>query len=453
MKFFSFCFGFIVLLSLSNCVSPTSQVLVDKPNILLILTDQLTSGAMSITGNEYLSTPALDKLAASGVRYTNTYVTQPLCLPSRSSFQTGRYPHELGAVNNGKKIKGEFPMLGNLMAGAGYNCVYFGKWHVGIKADKAGYPIYDNVGKDDKKAIAASKYLLEDVEEPFFLTVSFMNPHNVCELARDQKLPDGPIGDPPSKLDALPPLPENFDFPEDEPSVIRKIQKKSTVHYPTEDWDELKWRQYLWGYYRLVEKVDSEIGMVLGSLSEAGLDDQTIVIFTSDHGEGVAMHHWNQKQILYDQAVKVPMIVSWSGVEEGSIYNGLVSSGIDLPVTILDIAGVDKPASMTGMSLWPAVSSNLTDTREFVVSETMFARGGKELGATGRMIRTKRYKYCIYDKGKRREQLFDLNNDPGELNNLVKKEKYQKELNRHRELLRTWAEETGDDEFPYKSSK
>jgi len=101
------------------------------------------------------------------------------------------------------------------------------------------------VGTDDLKAVAAREYLLEKHEEPFFLTVSFMNPHNVCELARDQKLPDGTIGAAPLDISLLPPLPENFDFPENEPAVIREIHRKSLIHYPTHDWDELKWRQCL----------------------------------------------------------------------------------------------------------------------------------------------------------------------------------------------------------------
>ncbi len=442
-------FLMMVFISFFACQNVEKKQIPEKPNILLILTDQLTSDALSVRGNEYLRTPAIDKLASSGVLFANNYVTQPLCLPSRSSFQTGRYPHELGVVNNGKKFNVEVPMLGNLMADAGYNCEYIGKWHVGTKAEKSGYPEYDNVGKDDKKAWAAVKYLMEEKVEPFFLTVSYMNPHNVCELARDQKLPDGPIGTPPTELSSLPPLPPNFDPPDNEPSVIRKIQEKSTVHYPTADWDELKWRQYLWGYYRLVEKVDSEIGLVLQALAESGMDDRTVVLFTSDHGEGIAMHKWNQKQILYDQSAKVPLIISWSGKEENYVCNDLVSNGLDIPVTILDIAGAEKPASMTGRSLWPAMSGETLGDREFVVTETMFARGAKKLGARGRMIRTEKFKYIIYDNGKRREQLFDMINDPGEMKNLVKKDEYKDVRDKHRKLISMWAEETGD-EFPYK---
>jgi len=421
-----------------------------RPNILLILTDQQTATAMSCSGNRNLRTPAMDSLAAMGTRFNKAYVTQPLCLPCRSSLQTGRYPHEIGTINNGTKMRGEFPMLGNLVAKAGYKCHYIGKWHVGTSLEAAGYPSGSNVGLDDKKAAAACEFLKQPHTQPFFLTVSLMNPHNVCQLARGQKLPDGPIGEPPTEPSRLPPLPPNFAVPAHEPSAIRKVQKSSTVHYPTADWDELKWRQYLWGYYRLVEKVDAEIARVLAALKTGGHANRTVIVFVSDHGEGVAMHHWNQKQILYDQATRVPLIVAWPGVTRVQVCEELVSTALDIPVTILDLVGSAKPASMRGLSLRPiATGKQTTLNRQHVIAETMFARGGKSLGLIGRMVRTAQYKYCIYDNGENREQLFDMHADPGEMTNLAVMDAYQDQLNHHRRLLTTWARETNDSAFPY----
>ncbi|MCF6356649.1 MAG: sulfatase-like hydrolase/transferase [Draconibacterium sp.] len=446
--------NYLLLLLLSNflcCSKPEKDLDImtsDKPNILLIITDQQTATSLSCTGNKYVKTPALDKLADSGVRFERNYVVQPLCLPFRSSLQTGRYPHEIGTINNGEKIKGEFPFLGNLVATAGYKCDYIGKWHVGVSPEKAGYIDYDNVGTDDKKAIVAEDYLLQKHDKPFFLTVSFMNPHNICELARADaigtELPDGAIGLPPTDLNDLPPLPDNFDFPKNEPSIIRTIQKKSKVHYPTSEWSELTWRQYLCGYYRLVEKVDAEIGKVLEALKKGGHDKNTVVIFTSDHGEGVAMHHWNQKQILYEQSTRVPLILNWKGITQKQVNVNLVSNALDIPATILELAEVKKPDLMHGISLVPIMKGKSIVTHEFVISETMFARGGTNLGATGRMVRTEKFKYCIYDNGEKREQLFNMENDPGEMNNLVYTPEFSKELNRHRKLIIHWAKETDD---------
>lgn len=425
-----------------------------KPNVLLIMTDQQTADAMSCAGNLYLKTPALDKLATDGIRFTNNYVSQPLCLPFRTSLQTARYPHEVKVRNNGDHIQGDVPLLGNLMADAGYKNEYFGKWHVGIEPDDAGYKNYDKGKKDDGIAELGKEFLLQKHDEPFFLTVSFVNPHNICQLARadavGSDLPDGPIGVAPTNLDELPPLPGNFDKPENEPSVIREVQHRSReYHYPTYDWSELTWRQYLWGYYRLVEKVDAEIGKVLQALEDGGYNENTIVIFTSDHGEGVAKHHWNQKQILYDQATKTPLLINWKGKSQHLVYSELVSNALDIPATILDVAGIEKPKSMRGTSLLPLVNGESIHKYDYVVSETMFARGSTNLGATGRMIRTKKYKYCIYDNGTKREQLFDMEKDSGEMINLVYEKKYDQILNEHRELIEEWAKETNDTEFPY----
>jgi len=427
-----------------------------RPNILLIMTDQQTATSMSCAGNKYVDTPAMDTLAASGVRFENNYVTQPLCLPFRSSLQTGRYPHEIGPTNNGKKFNGTYPMLGKLVASADYDCDYFGKWHVGCTPEQAGYDNYDKVGKDPDITRRAEQYLRQPHARPFFLTVSLMNPHNVCQLARadavGSDLPDGPIDVAPMDLNKLPPLPANFDIPQNEPTVIREIQKRSAaVHYPTANWSELTWRQYLWGYYRLVEKVDAQIGQILGALQQGGHGDNTVIIFTSDHGEGVAKHHWNQKQILYDQSTKTPLIIAWKGVTEKSVYPELVSNALDIPVTILDIIGAEKQASMHGQSLVPILNGRTPRPRAHVVSETMFARGGTNLGATGRMIRTQKYKYCIYDNGEKREQLFDMEEDPGEMNNLVFNKIFEQDLNTHRKMITRWAKETNDTAFPYQN--
>tara|TARA_B100000809_G_scaffold8645_1_gene8307 strand:+ start:1860 stop:3218 length:1359 start_codon:yes stop_codon:yes gene_type:complete len=436
----------------------SSNVFGQKPNVLLIITDQHHVDAMSCAGNKYLETPFIDKLAEGGVLFSNNYVTQPLCLPFRSSLQTGRYPHQIGTIRNGLKIKEGIPLLGNLVTSAGYTSDYIGKWHVGATEEEAGYN-YKEGGKttDAKRAAAAEAFLLKKREQPFFLTVSLMNPHNICQLARADAvgtdLPDGAIDLAPDDLSKLPPLPDNFEIPENEPSVLREIQGGAHLHYPTLEWDEKTWRQYLWGYYRLVEKVDAEIGKVLAALKNGGHEDNTIVIFTSDHGEGVAMHHWNQKQILYDESVKTPFIIQWKGKIQKRVYSELVSNALDIPVTILDLIGEDIPKEMEGISLKPILEGKSPKPRKYVVSETMFAMGDRELGATGRMIRTKKYKYCIYDNGEKREQLFDMENDPGEMKNLVYEKGYEKTLKKHRELIGKWAKDTKDAEFPYQNAE
>jgi len=167
----------------------------------------------------------------------------------------------------------------------------------------------------------------------------------------------------------------------------------------------------------------------------------------------VAMHHWNQKQILYDQATKTPFIINWKGKTKNSVYSELVTNALDIPATILDVAGAEKPESMRGISLLPLIYGNSIKKYDFVVSETMFARGSTNLGGTGRMIRSENYKYCIYDNGENREQLFDMINDQGEMNNLAYNMEYAKVLSEHRALIEKWSEYTKDTEFPYYNRK
>ena len=162
------------------------------------------------------------------------------------------------------------------------------------------------------------------------------------------------------------------------------------------------------------------------------------------------MHHWNQKQILYDQSVRVPMSISWPGKSKHQVSKELVSTALDIPQTILDFAGVTPPSSMRGVSLRPLVMGNITSLdREYVAAETIFAQGENPLGLRGKMLRTRQYKYCVYDVGECREQLFDMDADPGETNNLAVNKEHQDALNRHRRLMVQWADDTGDEGFPY----
>jgi arylsulfatase A-like enzyme len=446
-----------------------------RPNILVIMTDQQAANAISAAGNPYLNTPAIDSIAARGVRFDRAYVTQPLCLPSRSSMMTGRYPHEIGTVTNGLPFNKDWPMVGKMMSDGGYESAHIGKWHVGAPMDHehAGLSFVSTGKKDRLKTVIAIDYLAEEHDKPFFLTVSYINPHNVCQLARQMNdattprqsthnqsplllaayrdLPDGPIPPFPKDINDLPSLPENFAIPENEPTAIREVQAMSpNKHYPTATWDERRWREYLWGYYRICEKIDGEIARVLEALVDNDLADNTVVLFVSDHGEGIAAHHWNQKQILYDSAVRVPFIIAPpKSPAAGKVSTQLVSTGLDYLPTILDFAGISYPDTMPGHSLKSiTLGESETLPRDYVVAETIFASGTKQFGVSGRMIRTDQYKYTIYNKGKNREQLFDMGKDPGETINLAVEKKFLHELNRHRKLLTNWAKKTNDN-FPY----
>jgi len=171
------------------------------------------------------------------------------------------------------------------------------------------------------------------------------------------------------------------------------------------------------------------------------------VIFSSDHGDGQAAHHWNQKSAFYDEAVRVPMIVSGKGVARAGHVDRehLISNGLDLLPTWCDYAGIAPPAGLLGRSLRPLVEQGgaVTAWRDMVVSETCFTKPAYR-GTTGRMVRTARYKYAVYSWGENREQLFDMDRDPGELHNLASDPSSLGVLESHRARLREWIAQTGD---------
>ncbi len=424
-------------------------------NILLIMTDQHQAAALSIAGNTNLSTPNLDKLAKNGIRFENAYVTFPLCVPSRSSIMTGKMPHTLGVNSNEKdekqmKAEDKKNGLGNVLKAAGYDCAYGGKWHAheAEMANGNGFEMIAEFG-DIGLAEKCISYLSKRKEKtnPFFLVASFDNPHTICEWARNEPLAYGNIPIPGAAK--LPGLPVNFEQSETFPEALRLEQTASRRTYPTAQYTENDWLEYRYTYYRLVEKVDQEIGKLLDAVADLGLSDNTLIIFTSDHGDGNASHGWNQKTALFQESVKVPFIVSHQGINhpKNSVDDKLVSNGLDLYPTILDFASVSVPKELLGESLKPFLEGKKeAKAREFVVVETKF--GGKHAyGTMGRALIDKKYKYVLYSWGKNREQFFDLENDPFEMNNLVHLESLTQKIDQYRQKLLDWCQETKDIKF------
>lgn len=436
-----------------------------RPNILYIMTDQQFAGAMSCAGNPYLRTPNMDALAAMGTRFEKNYCTQPLCIPSRTSMFTGRMPHETGITHNHRALDDRLwhmPNMGRIFTDAGYECGYIGKWHIAIPPDQPAVHGFSTVRclvsarsreKDHDIPGECRQFLHRDRRQPFLLVASFFNPHDACEWARGEPLPMGSIPPVPPPGEC-PPLPENFEIPAGEPDILRRLQQEAPRVYPTTKWTPGKWRQYRWAYYRLVEKVDTQIGRLLRILRETGLEDNTLIIFSADHGDGHSAHRWNQKQVLYEEAARVPLIVSWRGVTKPGHVDGthLTASGLDLIPTMCDYAGIRPPKSLRGYSLRASAEGRYPSAwRDCVVTETEFCNFGKSQGVTGRMLRTGRYKYIVYSNGLPREQLFDMEHDPGEMVSLGALPEYKTVLRNHRARLAAWCRQTGD-RFPVPSA-
>lgn len=440
-----------------------------RPNILFIMTDQQSATMMSCTGNPWVKTPAMDQIAASGIRFERAYASNPVCVPSRFSLQTGLMPSAIGMGqnedSNTARVTEEMRQngLGNLFRRAGYETVYGGKVHLPKTMNNLDAMGYRKLTSDSRQGLAraCADFIESDHKQPIFLFASFINPHDICYMALNEyriKTGEEPLLNTDGKtcdqvlsraknhkdLDAFvseqcPPLPENHEPPQGEPECIttRYLNARAFRAYARNEWDEQDWRLHRWVYARLTEMVDAEIGIMLEALKKSGLEKDTLVVFTSDHGDMDAAHRMEHKSVLFEEAVRIPFLMRYKGhIPAGQVDDThFISNGLDLMPTVCDYAGIEVPEGRPGKSLKPlAERKKDISWRDSVVVESQ----------NGRMVRTDRFKYCLYDSGKQREFLVDMHNDPGEMVNLAAKDEYKQVLQQHRELLRAWVEENKD---------
>ncbi|MEN8863386.1 MAG: sulfatase-like hydrolase/transferase [Lentimonas sp.] len=432
----------------------------EQPNVLVILTDQQFADVMSCAGSEWVKTPAMDSLAKKGVRFPNAYVNYPVCMPERYSMFTGRLPSTRHAADENQK---PIISLGNQARKAAYDTAYFGKWHIqnetfGKDDTKFhGFNLHTG-GKDKTMTKNAIQFLSEERTKPFLAVVSYYNPHDICEWGRKKaghtervKMANGELPIDPH-IEQCPPLPDNYAINDDEAEAvaIRRTEEKKgepNAQKIAMDFDRNDWRQYRWAYNRLVEMVDTHIGALLESLDESGHARNTVIIFTSDHGDGYGAHRWHQKSVLYEESCRVPFIVSWPGkARKNETDDRLISVGIDLMATVSDVVGTPMPEGpYYGKSALPFVfdKRSTASTHSYVITEAeVRVSTGKDID--GRSVRTPKFKYHVWSRGEDREQLFDMINDAGETKNLAADKAYATQLSGHRELLTEWLAETDD---------
>ncbi|MCG3181013.1 MAG: Arylsulfatase [Phycisphaerae bacterium] len=426
-----------------------------RPNLLLIVTDQQNLTAMSAAGNKWVKTPNMDRLADRGLRFEKSYCTYPLCGPARASLFTSRMPHEVGVeANDASSIPAGMPTLGELLRQAGYETAYAGKWHIpevypgyGRDGKIPGFDVLPLPGRPAKfgngpscglkidvdVTDAAVRFLNAKHDRPFALVVSILNPHDICGLPRNQAEFARLVG----PGDPLPPLPDNFNATDGEPWVLQRSRQNG--------WTDEEWRRYRGVYYRLVEAADKHVGRMMDALAASGRADSTVVLFTSDHGEMMGAHHQTVKLKLYEESAAVPLIACVPGVTgKAAVDSTHLVSGLDILPTLCDYAGVKVPDACEGRSLRPVIEGRAGAWRDYVVAEVV---AGK---AAGRMVRSSRYKYVIYDTGDGPEQLFDLQADPGETKNLATDPAAAESMAAHRRMLAEWAARTKD---PFKAGQ
>ncbi|MHC4120200.1 MAG: sulfatase family protein [Planctomycetota bacterium] len=470
-----------------------------KPNILLLFSDQHNAGVMGCAGHRLVKTPHLDRLASEGVLFSRAYCPDGICVPSRTSMFTGLYPRTTGVIYNSDAPPHPERLhpLHSLLRANGYLTGCFGKRHfprglnetdwdascttINPKLDPSDENYwdwikargqYDSHNRDFKEshqaslmahisrtaawnrttAYAADKSIdfirhVRQEGKPFFCWSSFIYPHQpYTPLQEWARLYD------PDKID----LPGNVSEPvENLPQRMRewRTRTKPPWNCGTAAKDPDIYRRYIAYYYALVSEVDHHIGRVLSALKDLGLADNTIVIYSSDHGDFVAGHGMVEKcavgHNVYEDTLRVPLIFHWpDSFEKGMTYEGLVEL-TDLYPTLLDLTGIHRPSGgydLSGRSLAPVLAGGSIRRKAHVFSEnwsqvTIIGEQYK----LGKWIRPPA-KYATWDWGKTHPgMLFDRRNDPLEVNNLINdpyKNRVRQELGR---LLAEWERQTPDD--------
>lgn len=437
---------FIGITGFSTCCSPALAQSggQQKPNIILIITDQQTASAMSCAGNPYVDTPGMDALAKDGVRFSRAYVSYPLSGPSRASLITGKMPAELGVKDNDDKLSEDDMQsnFGYMASRAGYDCLYAGKWHIPeVNIPENGTGFQKVCDMNDPLLVEKSiPYLQQKRDKPLFFVASFLNPHEICEFARGEALHYGKLEEP--ALKDCPALPYNFSIPAYYPEAITIHKDVVPKSYPTAKYTEDDWRRYLYAYYRLVERVDNEIVKLINELKKNNLYDNSLILFVSDHGDGVAAHQWNQKRILQEEVVKVPFIVKPPKSKNAGKVNdkALINTSLDIYQTICDYTGVGENKDLHGKSIRPLLENKSETLHENVFVETLL----DGVGVRGWTVIGQDYKYTLYRYFKNKEQLVNLDNDPHEMQNLAVDKKYESVLLEKRKKLYEWGVKTND---------
>jgi len=442
----------------------------ERPNILLICTDQQRFDTLRAYGNDHVLTPNLDRLAADGVLFENCYVQNPVCSPSRASLMTSRYPHAHGLWANGVHLRDDEQFFTKTLADDGYDCGLVGKLHLSAcqhgrleprhddgfrvfrwahdpyrgsseneyhrwlktafpdlyaQALQAGGGGFDNlpteahysrwIGNETVDFLRSSR----DRTKPFCFVANFFDPHHGFGAPKeylDRYLPD-----------ELPrPVTRDGELA-GKPPILTEASKESygghARGYQSYDADELQ--QVKAAYYAMVSLVDDEVGRILAALEQEGLADNTVVVFTSDHGEMLGDHQLMLKgPMMYDCAVRVPLIVRWPGQLPAGERRPELVQWVDLAPTFLEAADAPALPRGQGMSLLPLARGDQDAvTRNWALCEYRNSGHPYDPAVHTTMLRTDRWKIVVYHGApatdrERTGELYDLAADPTELDNL-----------------------------------
>ncbi len=433
-----------------------------KPNIIYIYTDQQSATMMSCAGNKWLKTPAMDYLAENGIRFTRAYSPNPVCSPSRVSLMTGRMPGYFydGDGNQVRENGGsmEIPQVSDevlstsipfYLKEAGYDLYYGGKEHLPESLTPTSLGFIDFCDDErEELAAEASRVIKANHEKPYFMIISLINPHDICYMAIREyavtgsakslvehgkieiatldsamKIPEG-VSYEQFFENYCPPVPLNYEPQIGEPEAIKSlIDQRPFRRNARDNFSDEQWRLHRWAYVRLTEFVDHKVQMILDAVKESGQEENTLIIFSSDHGDNDASHRLEHKTTLYEESANIPFIAMWMGHITAGIVDDkhLISNGLDLLPTVCDYAGIEGRADPRGKSLRPLFEGNLDN------NEWRFTLGVES--EIGRMVVDQDgFKYIKYDKNGIEEQLLNLNEDPHETTHFTDDSRYAEKL-------------------------
>jgi len=452
------------------------QKLTKKPNIIFIISDEHNANVLGCYGNDIVRTPNLDGLSRHGVTFDSCYCNSPLCVPSRLSFTSGKYISRVGAWSNNCWLpSADYPSLPRIMNAAGYESVLCGKMHYdrtrrygfteiggnmnnSYKTGKGKRRTADNLTpqdglsgrfdqfhtgddssilKHDRKVTEGTVEFLNNrraSDEPFFMIVGYLAPHfplivpqKYWELYKDKvPMPEIPKGHLESQPRNYKHLRIGFNVENAPDEIIRKGREL---------------------YYGLTQWLDEEIGKVLKALGNSQVAENTIVIYTTDHGENMGEHGLWWKNCMYEHASHVPLIVNWPERWKGGQRRTQACSLVDMAQTIAELGRANVPGDWNGESMVQWLDNPDSEWKDLAVSEYY----GHNIASGFAMIRMGDYKYVYHtpadaDHPAERE-LYDLRTDPGEFSNLAGLKKYRQRMRAmHTALIKEIGEHPNDTE-------
>jgi arylsulfatase A-like enzyme len=441
-----------------------------KPNVVLIYTDQQRWDTIAALGNSLVKTPNLDRLCRTGTAFDHAFVNCPVCMPSRMSMLSGRYPAALGIANNGVEMPHDIECVQHILGRSDYRTANIGKLHflnhAGFGRDhRDSHPVYgfETMINSDEPGCYDDAYIKwversdpaavdlcradtppawmgtpiheqpRDVPNPYVfkgpehLTHTAFVAEETCDYIRRHAedrffciagiyAPHCPINPPQRFVDM-------YD-PEQMPLPRRKDGENFVDRQTGEPVSDMQWRKVKAYYYALVSHIDDQIGRIISTVEELGLRENTLIAFTADHGENLGDHGLVAKGQAYDSSSRVPLVFSMPKTIAEDRVVGDVVEAIDIVPTFLDLVGVQQPREMRGFSLYPAMSVAHAETgrhgsaRGAVPRTSAFIElGSEQLGRHYKAVRSKEYLYVVGRDGS--EELYLLSSDPHQLANVV----------------------------------